>query len=308
MRSWARPLVGALLCSLSLSQAGCLAKIIRDGTIASTRKASVAVNTIADYEVAEKIAFAGLGQMEGFHYLDDQNSDALFLLTRSWASVGLGFIEDAMERAEDEEGSISPNFDYHKRRAVAAYDRAVYYGIQLLEQDYPGFQAATRNAQTMKDYAAQFTDKEDAENLFWVGYAQLGKVNAGKDRPEIVGELHVAVALLERSVELDETYFHGSGHVALGAYHARNAISELDEAKKHFDRALELSAGKTLLPKVQYAVRYYCAKQDKANYVKLLEEVLASGDLDPYQRLPNTIAKRKAKRYLQKARMDTCGF
>jgi tetratricopeptide (TPR) repeat protein len=298
----------ALVCAIGLSQAGCLTKIIRDGTIASTRKASVAVNTIADFEVAERIAFAGLGQMEGFHYLDDENSDALFLLTRSWASVGLGFIEDAMERAEDEEGSIGPNFDYHKRRAIAAYTRAVYYGIQLLEQDHPGFQEATRNAQTMRDYAAQWTDKEDAENLFWVGYAQLGKVNAGKDKPEIVGELHVAVALLERSVALDETYFHGSGHVALGAYHARNAISELDEAKKHFDRALEISQGKTLLPKVQYALRYHCAKQDKENYVKLLNEVLASGDTDPYQRLPNTIAKRKAKRHLDKSRMEACGF
>src|SRR6185369_11657743 len=97
---------------------------------------SAAVNTIQDYEIAEKIAMAGLGQIEGMRYLAPDNEDALFMLTRSWASVALGFIEDTMERTEDEEGT-GPNWDYHKRRAEAAYDRAVWYGIQLLEKKAP---------------------------------------------------------------------------------------------------------------------------------------------------------------------------
>ena len=76
-----------------------------------------------------------------------------------------------------------------------------------------------------------------------------------------------------------------------------------------FERALAISEGKTLMPKVQMAARYHCNKGEKELYIKRLNEVLESGDLDPYQRLANTIAKRKAARLLNPERMrQTCGF
>jgi hypothetical protein len=305
-----------LLAAASLGSTGCVSKVLLNGQIASTRRASVAINTIGDYEVAEKAAMAGLAQLEGFRFLAPQNDDALFMLTRSWASVGFGFIEDAMERAEDAHGTMSEDWDYHKRRAEAAYDRSVWYGTQLLEKRYPGFKEATTNAATIKAYAEQFTDPADAEPLFWVGYAWLGKVNAAKERPEVVAELHVAVGLLEQSMKLDETYMFGSAMTALGAYHARSASAELDEAKALLDKAIQLAEGKTLMSKVQLAVRYYCNKRhtdekgndttaaDRAEYTRLLKEVVDAGDLEPYQRLPNTIAKRKAHRWLSPKRMQ----
>jgi hypothetical protein len=49
-------------------------------------------------------------------------------------------------------------------------------------------------------------------------------------------------------------------------------------------------------------------KVDKKNYVKLLTEVVKAGDVLPEQRLPNTIAKRRARRYLSEKRMEACGF
>lgn len=303
----ARPfLYGSLLC---IATSGCLKQIILEGQIGSTRKASAAVNTIGDYEVAEKIASAGLGQLEGYHYLAPDNADALFLLTRSWTSVSFGFAEDAMERAEDSEGT-GPNWDYHKRRAEAGYERAIWYGTKLLEQDHPGFKDHLKNVDTLKEYTATFTDAEvDAQNLFWLGYAWLGRVNVGKEKPELVGEAWVGATLIERSIELDPTYMNGSGYVALASYHARTPMAELDEAKTLFDKALAAQEGKVYLGKVQYATRYLCAKGDKAGYEKLLKEVMDAGDGDPYQRLPNTIAKRKASRWLGKERMRAnCGF
>jgi tetratricopeptide (TPR) repeat protein len=298
----------ALLALSSLGTSGCIKKILLDGQISSTRKASVAVNTIGDYEVAEKAAMAGLAQIEGMRFLAPENEDALFMLTRSWASVSFGFIEDSMETTEDAEGT-GANWDYHKRRAEQAYERSIWYGTQLVEQDVPGFKEATRNLDTMKAYLANFEDPEDAEKLFWLGNAWVGRVNVAKEKPELVGELYVGVALMEKSVELDPTYMNGSGYVVLASFHARTPMAELDEAKGLFDKALAISEGKSLLPKVQLAVRYYCNTKDKDNYVKTLEEVLAAGDGDPYQRLPNTIAKRKAARWLGAERMRAnCGF
>jgi hypothetical protein len=297
-----------VLALASLGTSGCLKQLILEGQISSTRKASAALNTVADYEVAEKAAMAGVAQFEGMRFLAPENEDALFMLTRAWTSIGFGFIEDQMEQAEDAEGN-GPNWDYHKRRAEQAYDRAVFYGTQLVEKEAPGFKEATRNSATMKSYLAAFEDKADAEKLFWLGYAWLGRVNVSKEKPELVGELFVGVELVQRSVELDPSYMHGSGFTALASYHARTPMAELDMAKEYFDKALAAAEGKTLLPKVQLATRYFCNKQDKDNYVKTLEEVLAAGDGDPYQRLANTIAKRKAGRWLKADRMKSnCGF
>ena len=129
---------------------------------------------------------------------------------------------------------------------------------------------------------------------------------AASDDPAAVSDLFIGVAIMERSVALDETFMDGSGHTILGAYHARSAMAELDESKKHFDRALEINGGKMLLTAVQYAAKYHCLKGDKAAYEKLLHDVVDAGDVFPEQRLANVVAKRRAVRYLGKARMREC--
>lgn len=299
----------ATAAALSLGSAGCIQQMILDGQIEATRKASAAVDTMSDYEVANGAAFAGLAQFEGMHYLAPENENALFLLTKGWAGVTFGFIEDVMEQAEDEGGAESPVYLYHQARAKAGYDRAIHYGLALLEMRHGGFAAAKKNDETMKAWLSGFDDKEnDAQNLFWTGYAWMSKTNVAKEDPAIVADLYIGVAMMQRAVELDEKYLWGSGHVALGAYHARSGMAELDEAKKHFDRALQINGRKHLLAQLNYATKYYCMKVDQQNYEKLLNEVLSAGDVLPEQRLQNTIAKRRAKRYLGKERMRNCGF
>jgi len=297
----------ALAGALFLGTTGCIKQVLLDGQIESTRKASAAVDTVGDYEVANNAAFAGLAQFEGMHYLAPDNENALFMLTKAWAGATFGFIEDQMEQAEDLEGIDGPMYLYQQSRTKAGYDRAVFYGTQLVEKKNPGFAPARKNDSTMKEWLKAF-DAEDVPNLFWLGYAWIAKVNAAKDDPAVVSELYVGVAIIERVAELDETYLLGSPHTILGAYHARSATAEVEEAKKHFDKAIEISKGKLLLPKVQLAAKYYCIKGDKESYVKTLTEVLEAGDTLPEQRLQNTIAKRRAKRYMGKARLKACGF
>jgi tetratricopeptide (TPR) repeat protein len=310
-----RNLAGSLraLCStvvagaLTLGNTGCIKQILTDGQIESTRKGSAAVDTVGDYEVANSAAFAGLAQFEGMHYLAPDNENALFLLTKGWTGATFAFIEDLMEQAEDADGLDSPMYLYQQSRTKAGYERAINYGIELVEKKHPGFKDATKNDETMKAWLAGF-EKDDVPNLFWLGYAWIGRVNAGKDDPALVAELYVGVAIVERVAELDETYLYGSPHTILGAYHARSAAAEVEESKKHFDKAIEISGGKLMLPKVQLAAKYYCLKGDKENYVKTLTEVLEAGDTLPEQRLQNTIAKRRAKRYMSKERLKACGF
>ena len=298
-----------LTAALALTATGCIKQMLVDGQIESTRKASVAVDTLHDYEVANAAAYAGIAQFEGMHYLAPDNEDALFLLTRSWAAATTAFTEDAMEQAEDAEGGTDgPLYKYHQTRARAGYERSIFYGIELLESKNPGFEPAKKNDQTIKAWVSAFESPDDVPYVFWTGYAWLAKTNIAKEEPAVVADLYIGVAMVERAVQLDENYLYGLGHIALGSYHARSAMAELDEAKKHFERALQISGGKVLMAKFQLATKYYCTKGDKENYVKLLHEILAAGDVFPEQRLSNTIAKRKAKRYLGAARMRNCGF
>jgi hypothetical protein len=281
--------------------------MLLDGQIEGTRKAAAGVDTLSDYEAANAIAFAGLGQFEGMHFLAPDNEDGLFLLTKGWAASTFAFIEDPMEQAEDADDTAL--FEYQKARARAGYERAIHYGLELLEMKNGGFEAAKKNDATIKKWLTGFNDPEkDVPALFWTGYAWMSKVNILKDDPAAVRDLFVGVAMMERSVELDETYMSGSGHVALGAYHARSPMAELEDGKKHFDRAIQLSGGKMLMAKFQLAAKYYCMKVDKESYEKTLNEVLEAGDVFPAQRLTNTIAKRKAKRYLGKPREKACGM
>lgn len=292
-----------LLCLLSLS--GCLDRIILDGTLQSTRQAARAFDTLSDLEVAKEGAGSSLVQLEGMQTLAPDNEDALFLLAQSWTGYASAFIEDSWEQAvdrEDDEGEA-----LHAGRAKAAYDRAVRFGSLLLEQRRPGFAAAQRNADTMKAWLAGF-EKRDAESLLWVGLAWLSRGGVAGDQPEVVADLFVGVALLERSVELDESLAFGTGLAALGAYHARAPDAELGEAKKLFERALALTSRKALTVQLMYAQSWACQTHDAAAYKALLEEVLAAGDVLPEQRLENTIARRKAARYLGPARLKRCGF
>ncbi len=297
----------ALAGALCLGTTGCIKQILTDGQIESTRKGSAAVDTVGDYEVANAAAFAGLAQFEGMHYLAPENKNALFLLTKGWTGATFGFTEDLMEQAEDTDGLDSPMFLYQQSRTIAGYERAIYYGTMLAEMKSPGFEPAQKNDSAMKEWLKPFS-AEDAGDLFWLGYAWIARANAGKDNPAFVGSLFVGVAIMERSVELDEEYGYASGHTVLGSYHARMAMAELDESKKHFEKAIAITKGNLLLPKVQMAAKYYCMKGDKESYVKTLTEVLDAGDTMPLQRLQNTIAKRRAKRYMSKERMKNCGF
>jgi hypothetical protein len=311
MHRLARRNPGLIVAALvALMTSGCIKDILADGQIASTREASAAVNTFSDWDVALRASNAGLAQFEGMHYLRPGNEDALFLLTRSWAAVGFGFIEDEMEQAEDQFGADSELAAYHKARAIAAYSRAIYYGSKLLDMRNEGFEQAKRNADTMNAWLANFEDEEDAEYLLWTAQAWLSRVNLLKDDSTVVADLFVGYAMVKRSVEIDPDGNYGTGHAILGAYHARSALSknELPESKKHFDEALRITQGNALLVKFNYATKYHCLRVDKAKYVKILKDILAAGDTLPAQRLPNTIAKRRARRYLGKARMAKCGF
>lgn len=302
----------SLVAALSLGATGCIKSALTNGQISATREASGALDTIGDYELARSAAQAGLVQFEGMHQLAPDNADALFMLTKGWVGYGYGFIEDELAAAEDR--GDDDMADYERQRARMAYDRAVFYGLQLLAQKADGFDQAKKNEESLTKWLKEnFTSDDDAEALFWTGYGWMARVNLMKgddnEGPAFIAELYIGVAMVQRAVEIDPSLEHYSGLVALAAYHARSNVAELDQAKQLLDTALAKTQGKDLMVQFAYATKYACMKGDARLYESMLNQVLAAQDPDPGQRLENAMAKREARRWMGKRRVkDECGI
>lgn len=288
---------------------GCISnKMVADTSFSVARAASVGVETVHDFEAAEKMAYSGLAQLESLHVLSPENEDGLYLLVRAWTGVGQAFILDDYEQAVERHDDRMA--EYHLLRARAAFERAKQFGIQLLSLRAEGFEAATRNQKTLDTWLVQhFDSTKYAPDLLWLGAAWLGRVGTDTENSATIGDLWIGVSMVEQAARLDDGIEHGLAHVILGAYHARAYIGELGEAKQHFDRALVINGGKYLPTQLQMAQRYYCVMHDKAGYDQALAAVLAAPDPLPEARLANTVAKRFAERYQgNKIWQEECGF
>jgi hypothetical protein len=296
----------AALLALCLLSSGCIETMLTNGEIASTRKAAASFDTLGDYELAKVSTQAGLAQFEGMHRIAPDNDDALFMLVQGWAGYAWGFVEDEMEEAQLDGRDAAA--EYHKKRAKMAYDRAVFYGLELLSHNDKGFDKAKNNDATLSAWLKEhFESKDDAENLFWVAYAWMSRVSLMQDDPAMVADLYIGVDMMSRAFELEPTYYASSPMVAMAAYHGRTADAEPKQARELFEAALKNTKRGALTAQLTYA-QFACVVADKKLYDALVDEILSASDPDPNQRLNNTIAKRRAARMKSPKKTADCGF
>jgi hypothetical protein len=132
--------------------------------------------------------------------------------------------------------------------------------------DYDGFVAALervggRQIDALYSHAVSWLSHLDATSEDWSAVAELPWVEA----------------LLARALALDETYEHGALHAYIGILNTLRppALGGRPEvAREHFERALELSAGRDLSVKVEYAKRYARLVFDQELHDRLLAEVV----------------------------------
>ncbi len=271
-----------------------------------TREAADTVQSMHDFEQARDSAYGSIGMLEGLHKLVPDDPDGLLLLEKAWSGISFAFMDDEREDALDHKDEQLAA--YEEARARAGFKRARFFGDELVGLHTTGFKEAQRNHDTLSAWLKDnYTDKDQAEELLWLAFSIVGRIAFDMDNPETVSTLWIGIDLAEQSARLDENLDYGSAHIMIGAADA--GLHDYTAAKQHFDRATELSGGRALTNQVTMAVRYYCPKSDKTNYFKALNEVLDAGDVLPDQRLSNTLAKRRARRYLSnKYWQEDCAF
>lgn len=277
---------------------GCSVRSYATRTLADTFAASGTGYASEDDPelVREAVPFA-LKTME--QILDEQPTHVglLTALASGFTQYAYAFIVEDADEVEDVDMARSQRI---RRRARRLLLRARDYGLRGLDARHPGFAAAFKGgAAADRDRLIAATTKEDVALLYWTAAAWALAVSNAKDTPEIIGQLPMVEPLIARALAVDETFDGGAIHEFYVSYDAARAESDGGgpaKARQHLDRALALGQNKKLGALVSYAEAVTVASQDKAEFTRMLEQVLAAdADKDPPHRLANLVAQRRAR-------------
>jgi hypothetical protein len=163
--------------------------------------------------------------------------------------------------------------------------------------------ACTWDALSYDDFVAALAAVDEKQIDFLYSYALgwLSYLDATSDDLSAVAELPWVEAAMERALALDETYETGAIHTWLGVLNSLRPPAlggEPDVAKEHFERSLELSQGRDLSVKVEYARRYARLMYEQELHDRLLREVLAEPVTEEGFTLFNVLAQRDAEALL----------
>jgi hypothetical protein len=111
--------------------------------------------------------------------------------------------------------------------------------------------------------------------------------------------------MMKRVLELDEAFYYGGAHLFMGVLEAstpRIAGGDLNLARDHFLKAIELGEGKFLMAKIYFA-EYYAKKAfDRELFIATLKDVLRTpADIEIELTLLNSVAHSKAQKLIAEA-------
>lgn len=226
--------------------------------------------------------------------LDEVPRNKLLLLSAcsGFTQYGYAFVQQDADLIEEEDYLKSEEL---RDRALNLYLRGRGYGLRGLEVDHEGISG--RLVRDPEAAALEF-EEEDLPLVYWTGAAWGAAISIGKDRPEIVADAGVVIAMMNRCLELDEDYEDGAIHEVMISLKAlpEEMGGSIPEARAHFNRALELSEGKKAGTFVTMAETVAIQTQDGKEFEQLLHRALAVDvNAVPAYRLQNILAQQRAQ-------------
>ena len=140
--------------------------------------------------------------------------------------------------------------------------------------------------------------KSDLPLLLTLTGAWSSWILVHSDDLRAVAQLSKVQALVERMLELDETYEFGMPHMYMGVFKSLVPPAlggDSDQARYHFERAISISEGKNLYAKVLFAERFARSTLDRVLHDRLLDEVIAADPAVEGLTLQNRLAQRRAQ-------------
>jgi hypothetical protein len=190
--------------------------------------------------------------------------------------------------------------EHNKEYANSLYTRGKHYALRSLEMR--GFKEPLQRPFDDFKQALKRLGKKDTPYLFWAATCWANWIRLNLDSIEALSELPRVEWMMNRVLEVDEGFYYGGPHLFMGIWFASRpkiAGGDLQMAREHFLKALDLGQGKFLMAYVYYA-KYYAQKMmDRELFVSTLQKVLETpAETSPDLILANTVAKKEAKELL----------
>lgn len=293
-------MAGVSLLLLATFSAGCSVQRLAADRLADTLAASG--TTYAADDDPELIGAAlpfSLKLMEGVLAATPEHRGLLAAASAGFTQYAYAYVHQEGDRLGlDDTGRAWVAWN----RARRLYLRARDYGLRGLDAALPGFSATLPSAHAA---AVARAGPAEVDLLYWTAVSWAAAVSLGKDDPALVAELPIVSALIDRALTVDADWDRGAIHSFLVTYGMSRPDAQGDrvaEAKRHFDRAVELSQGRAAGPWLAWAESVCIAQEDRACFDQALQSALrVDPAAEPSMRLVNTIMQRRANWLIENA-------
>ena len=269
--------------------------------IALNRMASALADASSIYEAdndPEFVRLAAPSTLKTVEMLLSQNPNHPGLLLTACSgfteySYGFLHVESELKAADP---AVAQDL---KLRAGKMYARARGYCWRGLQRRHPSI--TLEGVQKDPSAALQAVTREDVPFLYWTAASWGANIAVSPSQLTRLAELVPVRALLQRARALDPAWDRGAIYEALIAFDGLPPLlgGSSAAARADFDKAMELSGGKSVFARVTYALTL----SNQTERRRLLQEA-AQVDVAtvPARRLTNIIAQRYARALLTAAR------
>jgi len=287
MREIHHPLRAGALFSLlagALASGGC-ASLVSNAASNFADNLSAAVVNQNDPEIVRDGAPSYLLLLDSLIEGNPDSPDILAAAAGMYASYGAVFADD-----ED--------------RARKLTERARDYGSKAMCLSFDP--ACNWASMTYEDYEASLADlsSRQADVVYAYGLASLAYIRSHSSDNNALARLPHAEALLSRYLEISNEEPESAVYVYLGilATLLPPALGgDPEKGRAAFEQAIEISDGRDLSAKVEFARGYARLLYERELHDRLLTEVLAADPIEPGYTLTNVLAQEDAAVLLDSA-------
>ncbi len=274
----------SLLILLSLSACS-MNKMMVDASLPMIEGGMDALLQEPDLQLAEDSLPANISMLNGMIQLDPENTRLHSYAAQAYYGISYGFNEDSdIDRAE------------------RFYQRGLDHGLIALQLQ--GLKDPENQAFAEFEQQLQKLGKDEVATLFWTAMNWAKLIDLNRDDTERLMQLPKPTAMMQRVIELDETFYFGSAHMYFGVYYGSRAPTlggNFKKSEQHFDKAREITNGKLLVADLLQAQYLSRQRLDQKDFHDRLTKIIdAPEDLYPEATMLNQISKRKAKLLLNK--------